>query len=96
MILAPREAAVYGSAQTPRSGASIPEAMSGENAYTRTFRRVIETLGSVREAAKALGSTVADLEAWAAGVTQPPPGIFLKAIDIVAEGRWGTRVPGKT
>jgi hypothetical protein len=58
--------------------------MSAENAYTRTVRRAIETLGGVEKLAQALGASVVEIEAWAAGHSNPPPGAFLKAIDIVA------------
>lgn len=58
--------------------------MSSETAYTRTFRRAIETLGGVENVAKALGATVAEIDAWSAGLAVPPPGAFLAAIDIVA------------
>jgi len=34
-----------------------------------------------------LGVTVAEIQAWAAGYTDPSPSVFLRAIDIVAE-RW--------
>jgi hypothetical protein len=58
--------------------------MSAENAYTRTMRRAIQALGSAERVAQALGVTVSDIEAWAAGQGNPPPSAFLKAIDIVA------------
>jgi hypothetical protein len=58
--------------------------MVHDTAYTRTFCRAIQTLGSVERVAQALGVTVADVEAWAAGKGSPPPSAFLKAIDIVA------------
>jgi hypothetical protein len=58
--------------------------MSGDTAYTRTFRRAIETLGGIERLAMALETTVAEIESWAAGLADPPPGVFLKAIDIVA------------
>jgi DNA-binding transcriptional regulator YiaG len=55
-----------------------------DDAYTRTFRRAIDTLGSVERLARALGATVAEIEAWTVGTAVPPPGAFLAAIDIVA------------
>ena len=58
--------------------------MPGDSAYTRTFHRAIETLGSAERLASVLGASVADIEAWAAGLADPPPGKFLQAIDIVA------------
>ena len=61
--------------------------MSRDTAYTRTFRRATETVGGVEGLASALGASVGEVEAWAAGLADPPPGIFLKAIDIVAQPR---------
>lgn len=63
--------------------------MSGDTPYTRTFRRAIETLGSAEELAQALGASVPEIEAWAAGFAHPPPRAFLKAIDVVAQFSWG-------
>jgi len=61
--------------------------MPSDTAYTRTMRRALETLGDVASLASALDASVAEVEAWAAGLADPPPGAFLKAIDIVAQGR---------
>lgn len=58
--------------------------MLADTTYTRTFIRAIETLGSVERLADALGASSAQIEAWAAGRTEPPTSAFLKAIDIVA------------
>jgi hypothetical protein len=49
------------------------------------MRRAIAALGSAERVAQALGVSVADIEAWVAGHTNPPPSAFLKAIDIVAQ-----------
>ncbi len=59
--------------------------MTGDTAYTRTFRRAIETLGNAERLAAALGASVAEVEAWAAGLAIPPTSVFLQAIDIVAD-----------
>jgi len=61
--------------------------MPPDTAQTRTFMRAIETLGSVERLANALGASIAEIEAWAAGRMSPPAGAFLKAIDIVAHAR---------
>ena len=58
--------------------------MPADTTYTRTLIRAIETLGSVERLADALGASTTEVEAWAAGRASPPPGAFLKAIDIVA------------
>lgn len=63
--------------------------MSVDNAYTRTMHRAIATIGSAELLADKLGASVAEVESWTIGLEDPPPGIFLKAIDIVAEG-WST------
>jgi DNA-binding transcriptional regulator YiaG len=55
-----------------------------DDAYTRTFRRAIDTMGSAERLARALGASVAEIESWANGTAVPPPGAFLAAIDIVA------------
>jgi hypothetical protein len=67
-----------------------------DNAYTRTFLRAIETLGTVERLAKALGASVEEVEAWAVGAAAPPPGAFLSAIDIVAGGQRGATRAAKS
>ena len=65
--------------------------MATETVYTRTFRFAIETLGDAERVAKAVGASIAEIEGWAAGLADPPPGAFLKAIDIVAQAdSWGS------
>ena len=59
--------------------------MSADDAYTRTFRRAIDTLGSAERLARALGASVEEIHAWVTGLAVPPPGAFLAAIDIVAQ-----------
>ena len=68
--------------------------MSGDTPYTRTFRLAIETLGGAERLANALGASVADIEAWAAGRAHPPASAFLHAIDVVA-GRWAPSRPAQ-
>ena len=63
--------------------------MSVDNAYTRTIQRAIAMIGSAEQLAAQLGASVAEVEAWTVGLEDPPPGIFLKAIDIIAQG-WST------
>lgn len=58
--------------------------MPGDTAYTRTLNRAIKTLGGAERLALLLGTSTAQVEAWAAGHAQPPPGAILKAIDIVS------------
>ena len=58
--------------------------MSADTVYTRTFRRAMETLGDAERLSEAVGASVAEIEAWAAGHAHPPTSAFLKAIDVVA------------
>ena len=74
----------------------MPLFMSGDTPYTRTFRQAIETLGSAEQLAQALGASVTEIEAWDAGFAQPPPGAFLKAIDVVAHFSWTRGRPAKS
>jgi hypothetical protein len=62
--------------------------MSDDTPFTRTFRLAIERLGDVEQLARALGASVAEVEAWAAGLAHPPPSKFLKAIDVVSQAGW--------
>ena len=59
--------------------------MSYESACTRTFRLAIETVGSAEQLANTIGSSVAEIEAWAMGNAHPPASAFLKAIDVIAQ-----------
>jgi len=52
------------------------------------MRRALDTLGGVEQLATALGVSVVEVEAWLSGL-EPPPGAFLRAIDIVAQGGFG-------
>lgn len=59
--------------------------MGNDTPYTRTMERALQILGSVERLAAELGASAADVQAWAGGFADPPPGVFLKAIDIVAQ-----------
>jgi len=69
----------------PRPPSILWLLMSVDNAYTRTMHRALATMGSAAQLATALDASVAEVESWAGGLQDPPPGIFLKAIDIVAQ-----------
>jgi hypothetical protein len=82
---------MFDTAQTARASQSEHCAsMSTDTPYSRAFRRAIEIVGSAERLASTLGSPVADIEAWAAGMAHPPAHAFLKAIDVI-KGEW---VPG--
>jgi hypothetical protein len=61
--------------------------MPTKSAVARTFERAAETLGGVAQLAARLGTPLADVERWIAGVP-PPPGndVFIVALDIVSAG----------
>ncbi len=50
------------------------------------MRRALDTLGSAENLAVELGVSVVEVETWLSGSGDPPPGAFLRAIDIVARG----------
>ncbi len=50
------------------------------------MRRALDTLGSAESLAVELGVSVVEVETWLSGSGDPPPGAFLRAIDIVARG----------
>jgi hypothetical protein len=58
--------------------------MFDETSHAGTFRRAIAAVGGAERLALALGASIAEVEAWAAGLADPPPGAFLRAIDIVS------------
>jgi hypothetical protein len=45
----------------------------------------IETMGSAEQLAKVLGASVGEIDAWTRRHADPPPGAFLKAIDVVTQ-----------
>ena len=67
--------------------------VSPDTVYTRTLQRALDTLGGVEQLAAALGVSVVEVQAWLAGL-EPPPGAFLRAIDIVAYGEAGHGATG--
>src|SRR5687768_3656303 len=69
-----------------RKSGLLDRTMPGDTPYTRTFIRAIETLGSIERLANALGTSVIVVGLWVAGRANPPPSVFLRAIDIVADG----------
>jgi DNA-binding transcriptional regulator YiaG len=58
--------------------------VQADTTYTRTMRRAVEAVGDIERLASELGASVSEIEAWIAGHAAPPPGVFLRAIDIVA------------
>ena len=67
--------------------------MNPETVYTRTMRSAVDALGGSAQLGKVLGASAGEIEAWASGHTIPPPGIFLRAIDLLSQHGWNPRRP---
>jgi hypothetical protein len=78
-----------GSVQTAVTLGSQHLPMSPHTPYARAFRRAIEIVGSVEEVAGAVGASVKEVEAWAAGLAHPPHIVFMKAIEVIGQRRTG-------
>lgn len=61
--------------------------MSPYTPYARAFRRAIEIVGSAEAVAGAVGASAKEVEAWAAGLAHPPHILFMKAIEVIGQGR---------
>ena len=59
---------------------------SGSTVYTRTLALAAQTLGSVDRLAQRLVVEEEALQRWIAGTEFPPHEVFMKALDIVADG----------
>jgi DNA-binding transcriptional regulator YiaG len=53
---------------------------------TRTLKRALETLGSSKALADALGVKAEEVADWLAGASSPHDTAYLTALDIVARG----------
>ncbi len=67
--------------------------MNSETVYTRTMRSAVEAIGGTAQLAKILGASAGEIEAWVKGHAVPPPGIFLRAIDLLSQHGWNPRRP---
>ena len=67
--------------------------MSADTVYTRTMRRALDALGGPEQLAKVLGASAGEIETWVSGHGIPPPGIFLRAIDLLSQHGWNPRRP---
>lgn len=56
--------------------------------HTRVLHRACQILGGVQALAKHLGVSVTTAHRWLEGEDEPPPGIFLKAVDLILP-TWG-------
>lgn len=53
--------------------------------YPSVFRRAAELIGGMERLAEHLGVPPSAIEAWAAGREEPPPEMFLRAVDVHVE-----------
>jgi hypothetical protein len=67
--------------------------MSADSVYTRTMRSAVEAIGDPAQLAKVLGASAGEIEAWVKGHAVPPPGVFLRAIDLLSQHGWNSRGP---
>lgn len=66
-------------------GASIKVVQ--ESIYVTTLRHARDILGGDKDLAKQLRVPFAELQRWLAGKEEPPRQVFLRAVDIVLEGK---------
>ncbi|HUQ25084.1 MAG TPA: hypothetical protein VM140_05390 [Burkholderiales bacterium] len=59
--------------------------MVDREVYSSVFRRAAELIGGMESLAEQLGVPRAVLERWAAGQAEPPPEMFLRAVDVHVE-----------
>ncbi|HEY5899292.1 MAG TPA: hypothetical protein VIV54_17120 [Burkholderiales bacterium] len=59
----------------------------------RTVRRAADDTGSIERLAQFVGCDAEEVRHWYAGEALPPTLMFLKALDIVAQGPFPGRAP---
>jgi DNA-binding transcriptional regulator YdaS (Cro superfamily) len=57
-----------------------------DTAQTRTLHRALDVAGTVEQLARLLGAQPSDLASWLSGARQTPTEIYLRALDMVAQG----------
>ena len=66
-----------------------------DNSVTRTLERAARTIGGRSRLAEYLGVGEAELEEWLDGRRAPPAAIYVRALDLVANGPFGARREGR-
>ena len=83
----PRRQLVFDNAHTTRGiGSTFLGQMPETTPYLRTLRRALTICGSIPALASALDSTIGDVSHWLDGYADPPPPVYILALDIVASG----------
>ncbi len=68
------------------------QAAVADNSVTRTLALALRTIGGRAPLAEYLGATEALLQEWLDGRREPPTSIYLCALDLVANGPFGTDI----
>ena len=63
-----------------------------DNSVTRTLALALSTIGGLAELAQYLGASEQDIEQWMKGRGRPPTGIYMKALDLVANGPFSRKL----
>jgi DNA-binding transcriptional regulator YiaG len=63
-----------------------------DNSVTRTLALALSTIGGVAELAQYLGASQEEIEQWMEGRGRPSTGIYMKALDLVANGPFSRKL----
>jgi DNA-binding phage protein len=66
--------------------------VSRDTAQTRTLHRAVNVCGGLSSLAETLGVSAETLATWLDGNGSPSVDIYIRALDVVAEGRQGRRL----
>jgi len=58
-----------------------------DSVYASTLRHARDLLGGDKQLARHLRVPLADLQRWLAGKEEPPRQVFLRAVDVVLDGK---------
>ncbi|HYG54573.1 MAG TPA: hypothetical protein VD965_04690 [Burkholderiales bacterium] len=61
--------------------------VADDSVYSSTLRHARDLLGGDQQLAKHLRVPLADLQRWLSGEEPPPRQVFLRAVDLVLEGK---------
>jgi DNA-binding transcriptional regulator YdaS (Cro superfamily) len=61
--------------------------MAKDTPQTRTLKRALKLAGTKEGLAGLLGADISDLSAWLSGDRATPAEIYLRALDLVSQGR---------
>lgn len=70
------------------------QAAVADNSVTRTLALALRTIGSLEHLAGYLEVTQEQLEQWLEGRGTPPTRVYMRALDLVADGPFTSSQPG--